>query len=139
MDIFDDANDALDYFLTLFTDTLDIHAPLKQKRVKYIHQPDWFNKEIEDAIKSRNCAKKMQNSDDYKYWRQKVNFFLYKIKKKKKNNPKLLWKHLKSLSNKTENHQTNYINDEQGDPITDSLLTAKTFNDFFLEFLKLHQ
>ena len=50
-----------------------------------------------------------------------------------KNNPKVLWKHLKSLSNKTLNHQTNYINDEQEDPITDPLLTAKTFNEFFLD------
>ena len=39
------------YFTQLFTEVLNKHAPIRQKRVKHSHQPDWFTSEIANAIK----------------------------------------------------------------------------------------
>ena len=117
---------------------------MKEKRVKYVHQPDWFSQDIADAIKSRNRAKKLNNSEEYKFWRQKVKCLIHESKKSfytksiynNKNNPKIMWKHLRNLSNKSTNYQTNFIVDNQGDPITNPGLAAETFNEFFLDVFK---
>ena len=47
-----------------------------------------------------------------------------------------MWKHLKNLSNKSTNCQTNFIVDDQGGHITNPGLAAETFNDFFLDVFK---
>ena len=57
IDTFDDPDDALDTFNSLFTQILDIHAPIKTKRVKHVNQPDWFNTDSLNAIKQRDKAK----------------------------------------------------------------------------------
>ena len=56
----DDPNKALEAWQDIFMDTLNEHAPLKEKRVKMKFQPDWFNEEINDAIKKRNRAKQSE-------------------------------------------------------------------------------
>ena len=144
IDMFDDVDDALDIFISLFSKVLNSHAPMKEKHVKHAQQPDWFNKDIANAIKSRNRAKKLNNSEDYKFWRQKVKNLVYESKKSfysksindNKSNPKLLWKHLQNLSCKSSNHQANFIVDDLGDPITNPKIAAETFNDHFLDVFK---
>jgi len=56
-------------FLEMFSSVLQVHAPLKRKRVKKQIQPVWFNSDISKAIKQRNQNK--QNSSAYKYFRKK--------------------------------------------------------------------
>ncbi|KAL4222276.1 hypothetical protein ACF0H5_018313 [Mactra antiquata] len=41
------------------------------------------------------------------------------------------------MSGKKTNHQTNFINDDQGTPILDSFTTAPTFNTFFANIFKM--
>lgn len=144
IDMFSDPDDALDTFNKLFLQTLDAHAPYKQKRVKHKNQADWFNGDIANAMHKRDLAKKKNNISDFKYWKSQVKtlthtakteFFDQEINSNQKN-PKKLWKNLKSLSGKTEKHQTNYIADENGTPITDPKLTADTFNAFFANVFK---
>ena len=77
---FDDPNYALEYFNQILIDTLNKHAPVKQKRIKHSHQPDWFNSEILNAIKCRDKAKQFNNEQAFKYWRQQVKKLTYKSK-----------------------------------------------------------
>lgn len=141
LEIFDDPNDALDLFSKHFLDTLNRHAPLKTKRVKLTNQPDWYNEDIKEAMKQRDQLKKTGDQEAYKHWRNKVkklirqakkSFFTETINNNLTKNPKLLWKNLKDLSGKSNSYQTNYIHDENGQPITDSEKAANTFNDYFL-------
>ena len=36
---------------TLFLSEINKHAPLKTKRIKYAHQPEWLTDDIKDAQK----------------------------------------------------------------------------------------
>jgi len=56
IEIFDDPNDALGYWLTLFLEILERHAPLREKRVKYAKFPDWWTPDITDAIRARDST-----------------------------------------------------------------------------------
>ena len=139
IDVFTEPNDALDIFYDLFLKVLDLHAPYKQKRVKFKNQKEWFTDEIAKAIQERDYAKKKKNTEEFKNLRSKVKklshkskleFFNQEINSNNKN-PKKLWKNLKDLSGKNENHQINYINDDNGNPVSDPTLTAEIFNSFF--------
>jgi len=135
-----DPDDGLNLFIKLFSNVLNSHAPIKQKRVKRIQQPDWFNNNISFAIKQRDYAKKVNNSQQYKFWRQKVKSTVTKSKKnfynetinENKRDPKKLWKNLKDLTGKNATQsQNHFINDDHGNPIMDHQETAETFNNFF--------
>ncbi|KAL4220462.1 hypothetical protein ACF0H5_020862 [Mactra antiquata] len=70
------------------------------------------------------------------HFNKKKTFYSKKISDNKKN-IKTLWKNIKKLSGKETNHQTNFINDDQGNPILDSCMTAETFNTFFANIFKM--
>ena len=59
LDMFTDLNDTLDHWYALFNTVLDVHAPFKIKRVKRLHQPEWFSAEISAAIKERDNLHKL--------------------------------------------------------------------------------
>ena len=144
IDVFDDPDDALDIFNSMFKQVLDSHAPLRTKRVKHEHQPDWFNEDIANAIKLRDAAKEALDNELFKYWRGRVKSLIKNAKKSfysqniniKEKNPKKLWKNLKELSNKSKVHQNIIINDDCGNPITDNQTSADTFNTFFTNIFK---
>ncbi len=135
--VYDDVDDALDHFQTVFIDTLNDHAVEKVKRVKRINQPDWFSNQISSAIKDRDHAKKVGDDANYKRLRNEVKNLIIKSKKSfysetinnKAKTPKILWKNLKDLSGQSKTHQTNFINN---DPIE----TAEVFNNFFSDIFK---
>jgi len=54
-------NEALD----LFYNILDGHAPIKEKRIKRVHQSELFNNDIKQLIYERDRLKR--NSDYQKY------------------------------------------------------------------------
>ena len=49
-----DPNMSLFVFYEILNSILTKHAPLKEKRVKHICQPQWFNEDIKEAIKIRD-------------------------------------------------------------------------------------
>jgi len=49
-----DINGSLSMFYDLLNSVVSKHAPIKQKRVRYITQPGWFNEEIKNSIHNRN-------------------------------------------------------------------------------------
>ncbi len=52
--LFEEPNDMVDTWSTLFLDVVNKQVPLKQHRVKRENQPQWLTPEIIDAIKSRD-------------------------------------------------------------------------------------
>ena len=62
-----DPNDALNVFYDILNNTLSKHAPMKEKRVKYKHQVDWFTQEIKSSILERDYCKKVGNHSSTKF------------------------------------------------------------------------
>ena len=46
---YDDPNDSFACWKTLFLDTVNTHAPLKERRVKNQIQPEWLNDDIQES------------------------------------------------------------------------------------------
>ena len=65
-----DVDNCTELFIEMFSSVLQIHTPLKRKRVKRQIQPVWFNSNISKAIKQRNHFHKKQNPFTYKYYRK---------------------------------------------------------------------
>ena len=63
--MFDDTNDIVETWSSLFLDIINKHLPLKQHRVKYKQQPKWLIGEIIDAIKTRDRYKAINNNIKY--------------------------------------------------------------------------
>ena len=67
--VFEECDDIVDVWYTIFNSIIDEFLPQKQKRVKRRVQPKWFNADINQAIKS--CDKllkkerKSQEEADY--------------------------------------------------------------------------
>ena len=138
MDIFDDSNDALDYFSDIFNSVLSNHAPQKQKRVKRPKQPNWMNEEILSAMKTRDRFKSTKNNSQYALWQNRVKALIRNAKTRlysesisTNSNPRHLWKNLNDMTEKSTQSCTNFINDEDGSPILDPKVCANTFNNFF--------
>ena len=84
-----------------FLETLDKHAPVKQKRIKHHVQPTWFNKDIKECIIYRDRAKQKMDHNNYRILRNKVVNMIKKAKSqhyhsicKSKGNSKLLWQQM---------------------------------------------
>ena len=138
IDIFDNANDALDYFSDIFNSVLSKHAPEKKRRVKRSKQPNWMTSDISNAIRTRDRYK-VQNTEQYRFWRNKTksliqnsktNYYTETINKNHKN-PKQLWQNLHDITGKSVKQSTNFIDDENGCPIVDPEAIANRFNDHF--------
>ena len=52
--VFEDVDDIVDAWYCLFNEAVNIHMPLKKKRVKYDTQPTWLTSELLELIKSRD-------------------------------------------------------------------------------------
>ena len=139
LNMYDDPNDAMDFFNKCFEKVLNNHAPKKTKRVKNELQPNWFTKEIDQAGKNRDFCKKRNDIDNYKFWRNRTKTLILQSKKSlytnsinnNRRNPKQLWKNLHDLTNKCKTSQSPLISDADGEQILDPQKTANIFNSFF--------
>jgi hypothetical protein len=100
----------LSTWVSLVTDTVDRHAPLKTLRVKSLKKPTWLDDEILTAIGERDEFKKTLQKgqiqrDTFKAARNKVVRLVEKAKKdhivneieNNKFDSKALWKTLKNI------------------------------------------
>ena len=139
LDIFDNPNDALDFFMQIFETVLDQHAPQRSKRVKRNLHSNWFNEEIAKAGKQRDYFHKRKDMANNCLWRNKTKSLISNSKmqiysksiEENKRNPKKLWKHIHDLTNKSKLHSTRTVDNQEGEPLLDPEKTAKSFNDFF--------
>ena len=58
---------ATDMWYTLFLSEINKRAPLKTKRIKYAHQPEWLTDDIKDAQKKRNHFHKSGDWVNFRY------------------------------------------------------------------------
>ena len=94
-------NDALNVLCSILIRVLSKHAPIKEKRVKREHQPEWISDEIKKLIHERDYLKKKGYHDKYKILRNKVSAFIKKSKRdfynraiQENKNSKLIWKNI---------------------------------------------
>ena len=85
-----------------------------KKRITRLNQPAWMTQDILTALKMRENAKKNKKEDNYRHWRNKTTLLIRQSKERyysksietNKNNPKMLSKLFKELSNKPANSNT---------------------------------
>lgn len=136
---FNNPSHAITFFNETFISVLNTHAPLKKKRVKKNHQPDWINDEILNAIKTRNQYHRLKDTTNYKNWRNKVKNLIFNSKRDFFNktvnsqirNPKKLWAGMKEITGLKSNSATSHILNDDGELIKDPYITANKFNDHF--------
>ena len=78
---FDNIDDIVSVWNTLFLEILNKHAPIKRHRVKKQYQPDWLTSEILDCMKERDKYKLNGNIETYKIIRNKVSSLIEQAKK----------------------------------------------------------
>lgn len=138
--LFEDTDDILEAWSDLFLQVVDKHMPVKQHRVKYKNQPQWFTPKILEAIKSRDRHKSLGNTDHYKYWRNKVTKLISKYKKDQyqtyiennKDNPSSIYKIFQEVGAGKGPHRQSVIESiNNGDSQTeDPTQIANVFNEF---------
>ena len=139
VDTCDTIDSALERFVDMFIHTLNRNAPMKKKRVKRLHQPNWFNNIILNAIRQRTYFHKKKDMPNYRYWRQKVKVLIAQAKQNYyseeislgKRNPKNLWKSIHDLSGLNKSPKTILLTDDNKCPVTNACTAAQMFNDYF--------
>ena len=139
---FDDVDDIVSAWMTLFTETLDKHAPIKSHRIKRKYQPDWLTPEILDLIKDRNKCKLNGNMEGIKILRNKVTAMIDIAKKETyqckieegKNDPRSIWKIFNEvgMKNKENDNASNFKIKVEDDVITKDSEVAEVFNNYFI-------
>ena len=139
--VFDDVNDIVETWSSLFCDIVDKHLPLRQHRVKRKQQPKWLTADIIDAIKTRDRFKSLDNQEQYKIWRNKVSKMIKASKKRQYseiinenvNNPSSVWKLFKELGASKRNIGTSILSLKINDKTIDNPAEISTeFNKFFV-------
>ena len=127
-------------WFSLILKHLNIHAPIKTKRVKTKRLPYWFTPEIAEIQKRRDTSKRLKRWDDYRKFRNKTRQLIKQAKRKyfseSVNNckdTKAIWKHLCAVTTGSKSSPSNLpseiiINNER---ITGSENIASTLNKYF--------
>jgi hypothetical protein len=138
-------DEALTHWISIFNRILEKHMPVVTKRVKRHRQPSWWNPLISEAITMRDFYKRIRATFEYKQWRNKVsnliksakkNFYVHLIEENK-NNPKIVWKHMKELCPDTTDSFPNVlrINDNN---ITDTGQIINALNTHYTNVANTH-
>jgi len=124
-------DEAADLFMKLLLSVVDLHAPLKKKRVKHSTLPNWMTQELRDAMRLRDSLKKSKKWDEYKKQRNKISELVKKAKKlyfkklvsNKDSNISSLWRAVNEFTNKSR----------KPSPCTQNVpFTADDMNNHFL-------
>ena len=132
-------NVAIDKWYKLFNKILNVHAPLKTKRVKQQFKPKWLTLEINKARHLRDKFHKIRKWEQYKHWRNKVVLLINKEKKnyykkaiEKNQTTGQVWKYLNELNSKKQLSPPSNIQYENT-KTTSSNEIADLFNKYFTE------
>ena len=98
----------LEKWYDLFLCVVNMHLPIKQRRVKFRNQPEWFGNDIKTRV---------NNLTQWRVWKNKVNHLISESKsvyyktllEKNKNNPKAFWKIFKELIPKKTTNSINLL------------------------------
>ena len=100
IEMFNDIDESLEAWYSLFIKTVDKHAPIKTHRIKNDIQPDWINPDILDKMKQRDKLKKQCRFEEYKILRSEISKGIQEAKQstyeskieKGKDDLKSIWK-----------------------------------------------
>ena len=144
--IYDNVDDLWDHWATLFKEILDIHAPIKKKRIRGDQLP-WITPEIQREISRRNRLFKLHARNpteaswhDYRKQRNRVTslkrrgmkIFCMDASINSKHQGEF-WSKMKPLLPSKGKKQSKIILLEDGSLMTDTLTVANTFNNYFSE------
>ena len=79
-DALNDINDPTEVLLKFYDQLFDVvneHAQCKTKRVKSQLKPSWISPEINEARHKRDRYHKLKDTENYKYWRNRVTSYPY--------------------------------------------------------------
>lgn len=126
---FNDPNQALTHWYSLFRNVLDKHAPLRTKRVREERKPPWLTEDIRKAMELRNQLKSNGEFEEYKRQRRAVRTMVRQAQRKHADetiaegkNTQALWKVINSVTKGKKQKSTSIPNN----------LSADVFNNHFL-------
>lgn len=116
-----------------------MHAPLRKKRVKRWHQPEWINQDILDSMRLRDQLHKEKRFAEYRRQRNIVKLKIRKARRDfyekaistNKGDAKKTWQSIRSLDGSKAQHFPSVVNDELGVPVHDDASIASVFNRYF--------
>ncbi len=120
----------------------NLHAPVRKKRVKHWHQPEWINQNILAAIHLRDDLFKKGQSTEYKKQRNKVKRMIISAKRSyykefiesNNGNSKKLWQCIRNLSGTKRTALPSAVKNGEGEILDNEADIAAAFN---LQFSKL--
>lgn len=144
--VFDDIDDMLDSWESLFNDALDTHCPWRNKRVARVNQVPWMTNSIIVQLRTRDTLlkifKRSRNADDWAKYTVARNRAVTLIRSAKtkfysttferdKNNPRGMWKTIKSLMGSSkQKHNVKCLNVDEC-VLEDNEQKAEAFNKHF--------
>ena len=139
-----DPNEALSLWYQMFEDVLNIHAPMRKKRVKYWHQPEWLNQDILGAIHLRDQLCKQKQFAEYRKQRNVVKCkirkarrdFYAKIISGNQGDAKKTWQCIQNLDGSKAQHFPSVVNDKNGAAVLGDINIASVFNHHFSNICK---
>ena len=78
---FDNLDDALSVWYDITMPIINVHAPLRKKRVKHPKLPPWLTRDVITAMAVRDRLKKEKRFGDFKKQRNKVKSLVRSAKK----------------------------------------------------------
>ena len=142
IEYFNDINEIVEVWNTMFLEVVNNHAPLKSHRIKRKYQPDWLTPQILDCIKERDKCKVSGKMDEYRILRNRVSMMIDSAKKETyqtrveegKDDPRSIWKLFKQFgtSKKGIAKDNNFEIKINNKTISNDLDIANGFNDYFV-------
>ncbi len=134
-----DVTQALDIWYSLYEQVLNVHAPVRKKRVKHWYQPEWINQDILDAIHLRDDLFKLKCFEEYKKQRNLVKRMIVRAKREhyqntiqnNKGNSKKLWECIRKLSGSKATPYPSVMKNSDGNTFENEFDIASAFNEHF--------
>eukprot|EP00794_Sanderia_malayensis_P018507 gene18507-20366_t len=130
-------------FNSVVSSVLDMHAPLRRRKVTNHHAP-WITAEIKNTMKERDLAKKRSEKDasywsDYKKLRNKVTSeirtrvqeYYHNLIDETQNDPKAMWKTINKVLHKNSNQTVTQSIIFEGTELKAPLQISEAFNKHF--------
>ena len=144
--VFDDVNDSLAAWEDIFSQAIDLHAPIKHKQIRKVKQPRWLTRDILDQLSKRdNLLKKARAYNTADAWaryrgarnqatnmitRAKRNYFKASFQNSK-GNSKSIWKLIRSLGGDKPTRQPEFLKVTKEKIISTAADIADYFNLHF--------
>ena len=111
---------------------VNVHAPLRKKRVKHPKLPLWLTRDVITAMAVRDRLKKEKRFEDFKKQRNKVKSLVRSAKKsyfdkliELNKSTSTIWKTINEITNKSYKKQTK-------NPSSTTTISPNIFNSHFL-------